>query len=81
MNGAPHHTGLKIEEFLIKIGLDIKKDIIEFGAGAQFITNRINILKHDIKFYENVISYLNNIKPAEAYILERIWGIIFNSEL
>lgn len=78
MDGRPHHSGLKIGEFLNKIGLVVSNDIVEFGAGAQFIVDKKSILKHDISFYEKTISYLNNINPSEAYVLERIWGIIFN---
>lgn len=50
---------------------------LTFGAGAQFITKRENILKHDKKFYENILSMLDySVSPIEAWAIERLWKVI-----
>jgi hypothetical protein len=52
---------------------------IEFTQGAQFIVSREAIQFREKKFYEKAHELVNHsIKPLEAYIYERIWGIIFN---
>jgi hypothetical protein len=50
-----------------------------FGAGAQFIVSRENILKRDKHFYQNLIQMLEyDINPYEGYDIERLHNYIFN---
>jgi hypothetical protein len=49
-----------------------------FGAGAQFIVSKKNILKKPKEFYLNIVKILeNNINPIEGYVVERFHKIIF----
>jgi hypothetical protein len=49
-----------------------------FGAGAQFIVSKKNILKNTKEFYENIIKMLEyDINPLEGYDIERFHKYIF----
>lgn len=80
LNGYPHHGGLNLFDFLKKIGIDYNYNEIIFGAGAQFIVSKEKILKHNVEFYEKILTFLNSTKPIESYKLERTWSIIFNGK-
>ena len=44
-----------------------------FGAGAQFIVSKKNILKRTKDFYENIVNILNKeVCPWEGYDVERL---------
>jgi hypothetical protein len=50
-----------------------------FGAGAQFIVSKKNILKKPKEFYENIVKMLDyDINPVEGYDIERLHNYIFN---
>ncbi len=52
-----------------------------FGAGAQFIVSKKNILKNTKEFYENIINMLEyDICPFEGYDVERFHKYIFTHE-
>jgi len=49
-----------------------------FGAGAQFIVSKNNILKNPKHFYENIVKMLEyTIDPLEGYDIERFHKYIF----
>jgi hypothetical protein len=49
-----------------------------FGAGAQFIVSKKNILKNKKEFYENIVKMLEyTIDPLEGYDIERFHKYIF----
>jgi hypothetical protein len=49
-----------------------------FGAGAQFIVSKKNILKTPKEFYENIVKILEySIDPLEGYHIERFHRRIF----
>ena len=79
-NGCKHHQGLPLVENYIKIFNKYPdQKIYSFGAGAQFIVSRERILKNPKVFYENILNLLSKEKrPIEAYVLERLHGIIFS---
>jgi hypothetical protein len=56
------------------------KDVYRTVYGAQFITTKKNIVHRPIGFYKLVLDLLSteNI-PIEAYILERLWPYIFDT--
>ena len=90
--GFPHHVGLDIKGFADLINIEIPNKIIKFKTGAIFSVSKENILKRDIMFYKNVLKVIldfwskkhNKSLPtgitATAWILERLWGLIFNLE-
>jgi len=50
----------------------------KFGAGAQFIVSKNQILKRPREFYLNLIGLLDyDICPIEAYVVERFTQLIF----
>jgi hypothetical protein len=50
-----------------------------FGAGAQFIVSKQNILKRPKEFYENIVKMLEyTVDPLEGYDVERFHKYIFN---
>jgi hypothetical protein len=50
-----------------------------FGAGAQFIVNKKNILKREREFYLKIVELLQyHIHPDEGFVIERIHKYIFN---
>jgi hypothetical protein len=79
INGSPHHPGLPIGDVCRFLNKEVKDDLIEFGAGAQFIVSKKFILNNEIDFYKKSISIVDqNIRPLGAYVFERLWGFIFN---
>ena len=51
----------------------------KFGAGAQFIVSKKNILQRPKNFYLKIIVMLeNNINPIEGFVIERFHNLIFN---
>jgi len=79
LNGCRHHPGLplrKIYEHIFKNKGDDKP--FTFGAGAQFIVSKKQILKHSREFYLNILNLVEkDICPIEAYVLERFYKLIF----
>ena len=60
-------------------GLNIYDHECIFGAGAQFIVSKKNILKRPKQFYENIVKMLEyTIDPIEGYDIERFHKYIFN---
>jgi hypothetical protein len=56
---------------------DDTKELV-FGAGAQFIVSKKNILQRPKSFYENLVSILGNaVNPDEGYDVERFHKLIF----
>ena len=52
-----------------------------FGAGAQFIVSKTQILKKPKTFYKNIVKMLeNNISPGEGYDIERLHKYILCKE-
>ncbi len=50
-----------------------------FGAGAQFIVSKKNILKNKKEFYENIVKMLEySVDPLEGYDIERFHKYIFS---
>ena len=56
-------------------------EILSFTQGAQFIVSKEAICFREKKFYEKAHALVNNsIRPLEAFIYERYWGIIFDGK-
>lgn len=75
-NGCGLHCGLRIEEISKPLGIDIP-DKWSFPAGANFIVSKSEILKYDLKWYKKAFK-LSMEHDQAAWILERLWGFIYN---
>jgi hypothetical protein len=79
LNGCYYHPSLPLRqtyEHIFKNKGDDKSFI--FGAGAQFIVSKKQILKHPREFYLNILNLVEkDICPIEAYVLERFYKLIF----
>jgi hypothetical protein len=80
-----HHIELqpflfKTFNYLFDESRNITTDLtFKFGAGAQFIVSKKNILKRPKEFYLKIINLLNyNINPIEGFIIERFHNLILN---
>ena len=50
-----------------------------FGAGAQFIVSKKNIVKRPKNFYYKIIEILQyDINPIEGFVIERFHKMIFD---
>ena len=79
LNGCQYHPGLpliKSYNLIFNDTMDNDK-IITFGAGAQFIVPKENILKHPKDFYVKLFSLVEKDSILE-WVCERFWGLIFN---
>jgi hypothetical protein len=79
LNGCRYHRNLplrKVYEHIFKTRGDDKP--FSFGAGAQFIVSKKQILKHSKEFYLNILNLVEeDVCPIEAYVLERFYKLIF----
>ena len=79
LSGCVYHRRLPLIDTYEKI-FDEKKTNMEFkfGAGAQFIVSKKNILKRPKNFYLKIINMLDkNINPIEGFVIERFHKLIF----
>lgn len=80
LSGCQYHSNIPLIEVYHKL-FDEKvknKDFI-FGAGAQFIVSKTQILKRPRDFYLKIIKMLEyNINPIEGFVIERFHKLIFN---
>ena len=66
----------KTVEKIFGVNYDRKECI--FGAGAQFIVSRSQIVKKPKEFYETIIKILDySIDPHEGHVIERLHKYIF----
>lgn len=78
--GCYHHNGLPLKEVYEKL-FNERKDNMEFifGAGAQFIVSKKNILKRPKSFYLKIVEMLQHtINPIEGFVIERFHSLILN---
>lgn len=80
LSGCIHHRGIpliKVYEHLFNERKTNMKFI--FGAGAQFMVSREQILSRPKDFYLKIIKLLDhNISPIEGYVIERFHKLIFD---
>lgn len=77
INGCPNHCGLPIKAYIDKYAPEIKQDVFMFGAGAQYIVPRENILSKPVGFWSKIHKshWEDQMAP---WILERLWPTIWN---
>jgi hypothetical protein len=80
LSGCKRHAGIPlINVYEILFG-ETKTDMpFIFGAGAQFIVSKQQILKNSKDFYFKIIKMLQNeVNPIEGFVIERFHKIIFD---
>ena len=79
LHACPHHANLPLKDVYEKLFNERKEDMkFVFGAGAQFIVSKKNILKRPQSFYLNIVEMLqNHINPIEGFVIERFHKLIF----
>ena len=83
INECPHHRGLPLKETYEYLFNEKKENLsFRFGAGAQFMVSREQILCRPKEFYMKIIKILDNSpSPIEGYVIERFHSLIFSSVL
>ena len=81
LNGCSQHPGLQLMDTYDRIFAftsDIKPTAgFIFGAGAQFIVSKAQILKRPKSFYENIVKILEySVNPMEGFVVERLHGLV-----
>jgi hypothetical protein len=76
-----HPTYLPLQEVYEKLYNERRNDItIQFGAGAQFIVSKKNILSNPRDFYLKIIQLLEyDVNPIEGFVIERFHKRIMNA--
>ena len=80
LTGCIHHPNLPLKDVYEKLFNEKKENMkFVFGAGAQFIVSKKNIIKHPKTFYLKLVEMLEyNINPIEGYVIERFHKIILD---
>jgi len=82
LEGCHYHAGLPLKQVfnILFPTTEETKNIFDFGAGAQFIVHKNQILKRPKEFYLRIINLLNyNNNPIEGNVIERFHKLIFTS--
>jgi hypothetical protein len=75
-DGRPHHPGLKINEWFIKIFQGQQPlQVYEFTAGAQFMLSKERITMHAKPNYESILKYCNT-GELDDFTMERLWNVV-----
>lgn len=79
LNECIYHPGLPLISVYEQLFNEKKNNFeFEFGAGAQFIVSKKQILKRPREFYLKIIKILEkDINPIEGYVIERLHKLIF----
>jgi hypothetical protein len=51
-------------------------DHYTFGYGALFVASKEAIRRHPKKFYEDIYSTMQHVKPGAGWGLEKLWRLI-----
>jgi Protein of unknown function (DUF3431) len=80
LSGCRHHPNLPLADVYEKLFNERKDNMkFDFGAGAQFIVSKQNILNKPKEFYYKIVEMLqNDNNPIEGFVIERFHKIIFD---
>lgn len=80
LSGCPHQSDLPLAQmFRFLFNTKRKNMKFKFGAGAQFIVSKSQILKRPKSFYLKIINILeNDLNPIEGFVIERFHKLIFS---
>jgi len=76
IDGTPQHSGLNIGEFVKDAGIEVEYPL-HFIAGGQFAVSADNIKGKGKDFWEK-LRELHTTYAQAPWIIERLWGHIFN---
>ena len=77
VGGCRYHPNLPLMPVYNTLFGEIDNKEFKFGAGAQFIVSKEQILKHPREFYLKIVQLLeNHINPIEGFVIERFHGLI-----
>lgn len=77
INGCPNHCGLPMRQYIDKYIPQIELQSFTFGAGAQYIVPKQNILSKPKSFWKTL--HESHWQEEKApWILERLWPTIWN---
>ena len=80
LTNCSFHLNLPLSESYEKLFGEKKELNFNFGAGAQFIVSKTQILKRPKKFYEKIVQMLEySVNPIEGFVIERFHGLIFEN--
>ena len=79
LTGCYNHYGIPLKDVYEKIFGERKEEMgFTFGAGAQFVVSKKQILQRPKEFYLKIIDLLKyDISPIEGYVIERFHQLIF----
>lgn len=69
-----------LEEFTKRYNIALPEygEVFNVSWGAQFLVKREDILKHPLKYYEDLLnSVSHSIAPIEGHYFERLWDLVF----
>ena len=83
LSGCYWDTSLPLRDVYKKLFNERKEYMdFKFGAGAQFIVSRKQILNRPKEFYLKIIELLqNDVLPIEGFIIERFHPLIFSNNV
>jgi len=77
INGCPNHCGLPMKAYIDTYIPQIKQSKFVFGAGAQYVVPKQNILSKSKDFWEKI--HKSHWEDEKApWILERLWPLIWD---
>ena len=84
LTGYPNHPGLPILDVAGKLGLKMivdQDEIVQFVAGAQFLTANHLVTKKGFEYFNNALNVLYDFKmptanPINGFVFERLWQLI-----
>lgn len=82
LSGCRYHYGLPLKAVYENLFNEKKENMsFEFGAGAQFIVSKKQILKRNKNFYLKIIKLLEkSVNPIEGFVIERFHKLIFSDD-
>jgi hypothetical protein len=80
LSGCKHHKNIPLISVYEKLFNEKKNDMeFMFGAGAQFIVSKKQILKRPKEFYLKIVEMLQySINPIEGFVIERFHKLVFS---
>lgn len=80
LDGFPTHIGLPIQRIFERLFNVSCPRYCFFCCASLFIASRARVLSRPIVFYEELMQIIYD-EPLAGYVLERLWGVIFNGDL
>jgi hypothetical protein len=79
INGNPHHPGLPIKDILFQLGINYSGPFL-YASGAQYVVSKSCIVSKPLEWWKHVYNVHNN-NHSSPWVFERIWPLIYASEI